>query len=112
MVAFEQSSQSRLRCSAVLTSPSFDASLTPRCTREVRVQHLNALVLERIGLAIWDEGRSCYFDQNDVCLLAVAAMTIFRNVFTSWHDGLETLNALFECLGTGRLPTTEVRWRN
>ena len=95
---FGQSSSSGLLCSADLTLPSLDASLAPRCTREVGCQHLNGLVLERIGLAIRDEGRSCYFGQNDVYLLVVAAMTIFRNVLTCGHDGIETLNVLFEWL--------------
>ena len=80
------------RCGTILTFPSFDASLTPHCAREVGVQHLNALVLERIGLAIWDEGRICNLSQYDVCLLAVTAMTVFRNMFTCRHDGVETLN--------------------
>ena len=27
-----------------------------------------------------------------MCLLAVTAMTVFWNMFTCWHDGVETLN--------------------
>ena len=93
-----QSSESLLLCSAVLTLPFLDAPLAPRCPSEVCCQHLNALVLERVGLAIWDEGRGCNFSQNDVCLLAVTAMTVSRNMLTCRHDGVETLNIFSQWL--------------
>ena len=41
---------------------------------------------------MWDEGRICNLSQYDVCLLAVTAMAVFRNMFTCRHDGVETLN--------------------
>ena len=93
-----QSRESVLLCSAILTLPFLDAPRAPFCAREVGCQHLDGLILEREGPAAWDEGRGCDLGKNCVCLLAVTAMTILRNMFARRHDGVEALEVSFEWL--------------